>query len=37
MNFFATLLHSSKIALMKKNQGVENVKLLAMKKAFGKE
>jgi hypothetical protein len=36
MIFFATLLHDFKIALMKKNQGVENVKLLAMKKAIGK-
>jgi hypothetical protein len=37
MIFFATLLHGFKIALMKKNLGVENVKHLAMKKAIGKE
>jgi hypothetical protein len=34
--FFATLLHDFKIALMKKNQDVENVNHLAMKKAIGK-
>jgi hypothetical protein len=37
MIFFATLLCDFKIALMKKSQGAENAKHLAMKKAIGKK